>query len=196
MIMTIVVSYSISTSNHNVLIITTTTSKVVSYSISTSNHNSISIYKDKNKVVSYSISTSNHNWARIRLYALIVVSYSISTSNHNVVFACMYVKHVVSYSISTSNHNSSAQNSVLNSLYLIPFLHQTTTALPKRYGFGLLYLIPFLHQTTTCYGMSVTNPCCILFHFYIKPQPMAHKTLFSSTLSPKSHSHFHRNAVV
>ena len=35
--------------------------KVVSYSISTSNHNHQSIIDDYNKVVSYSISTSNHN---------------------------------------------------------------------------------------------------------------------------------------
>ena len=81
---------------------------------------------------------------------------------------------VVSYSISTSNHNAL---SVIN------------TAL-------LLYLIPFLHQTTTLAIVAAYEPSCILFHFYIKPQPMAHKALFSSTLSPKSHSHFQRNAVV
>ena len=55
-------------------------------------------------------------------------------------------------------------------LYLIPFLHQTTTRehssiVPER-----LYLIPFLHQTTTILMSKSSVTCCILFHFYIKPQ--------------------------
>ncbi len=33
-----------------------------------------------------------------------------------------------------------------------------------------LYLIPFLHQTTTDKEASASHYCCILFHFYIKPQ--------------------------
>ncbi len=85
----------------------------------------------KVEVVSYSISTSNHNWEDLNSSAYNVVSYSISTSNHN--------------------------------FQILTF----------RFVGG-----------------------CILFHFYIKPQPMAHKVLFSSTLSPKSHSLFQRNAVV
>ena len=103
-----------------------------------------------------------------------VVSYSISTSNHNCQLAQRYVARVVSYSISTSNHNIKIAYFSTQSLYLIPFLHQTTTA----------------SSVKRCVNS------CILFHFYIKPQLMAHKTLFSSTLSPKSHSHFQRNAVV
>ena len=34
----------------------------------------------------------------------------------------------------------------------------------------MLYLIPFLHQTTTVNNPVRTTPSCILFHFYIKPQ--------------------------
>ena len=34
----------------------------------------------------------------------------------------------------------------------------------------VLYLIPFLHQTTTLILFSLFRNCCILFHFYIKPQ--------------------------
>ena len=119
---------------------------------------------------------------------------------------------VVSYSISTSNHNVFFSIPLNFSLYLIPFLHQTTTPFYTSDCVCVLYLIPFLHQTTTSmntksYRLSCIlfhfyikpqhnkdvynrDKGCILFHFYIKPQPMAHKTLFSSTLSPKSHSHF------
>ena len=34
----------------------------------------------------------------------------------------------------------------------------------------MLYLIPFLHQTTTLALWMFFKCCCILFHFYIKPQ--------------------------
>ena len=33
-----------------------------------------------------------------------------------------------------------------------------------------MYLIPFLHQTTTHIDHCGKPICCILFHFYIKPQ--------------------------
>ena len=79
--------------------------KVVSYSISTSNHN-FPICMDLNRVVvSYSISTSNHNLKDVQEVRRRVVSYSISTSNHNILRRNNVLKEVVSYSISTSNHN-------------------------------------------------------------------------------------------
>ena len=55
-------------------------------------------------------------------------------------------------------------------LYLIPFLHQTTTILLCISATPWLYLIPFLHQTTTEVIPNASAVCCILFHFYIKPQ--------------------------
>ena len=56
---------------------------VVTYSISTSNHNSILAYFMINFVVTYSISTSNHNLRSLPQSESEVVTYSISTSNHN-----------------------------------------------------------------------------------------------------------------
>ena len=56
-----IVSYSISTSNHNFYIVEIILHLVVSYSISTSNHNRKAAYNNLLAVVSYSISTSNHN---------------------------------------------------------------------------------------------------------------------------------------
>ena len=80
-----------------------------------------------------------------------VVSYSISTSNHNIEKRQLLDTYVVSYSISTSNHNLHGVILRNRKLYLIPFLHQTTTCICFGKTFPLLYLIPFLHQTTT-YG--------------------------------------------
>ena len=78
-----------------------------------------------------------------------VVSYSISTSNHNCRRRQIAIGGVVSYSISTSNHNSWYSYCLRIMLYLIPFLHQTTTKNSFTAKAGELYLIPFLHQTTT-----------------------------------------------
>ena len=121
---------------------------------------------------------------------------------------------VVSYSISTSNHNLRSSSCTNSQLYLIPFLHQTTTLISECWKFGELYLIPFLHQTTT--GISSVFACaglylipflhqttttlnfitmlsrCILFHFYIKPQPRsAEKPRFfvvSYSISTSNHN--------
>ena len=144
-----VVSYSISTSNHNALVRAQNTIIVVSYSISTSNHNPLPFKPLPLLVVSYSISTSNHNQSSLVPFQSQVVSYSISTSNHNDADVPKYLRNVVSYSISTSNHNTFPILTLRLSLYLIPFLHQTTT--------------------NTVRNTSVFS--CILFHFYIKPQP-------------------------
>ena len=103
-----VVSYSISTSNHNEPWTCPKASEVVSYSISTSNHNPARLQKIFLSVVSYSISTSNHNLLHGKSINTRVVSYSISTSNHNLIERVDTVTEVVSYSISTSNHNTSA----------------------------------------------------------------------------------------
>ena len=84
--------------------------------------------------------SSNYFWC--------VVSYSISTSNHNRELKSFSNLKVVSYSISTSNHNISVTYFPVDELYLIPFLHQTTTI-----------------RLFFCYFRG-----CILFHFYIKPQ--------------------------
>ena len=103
---------------------------------------------------------------------------------------------VVSYSISTSNHNISYPLIWLILLYLIPFLHQTTTVGANNRNIESCILFHFYIKPQPKFVSVYRHKRCILFHFYIKPQPMAHKTLFSSTLSPKSHSHFQRNAVV
>ena len=78
-------------------------------------------------------------------------------------------------------------------LYLIPFLHQTTTGRHLVMISWLLYLIPFLHQTTTKNTASLCVCSCILFHFYIKPQlilpyyPDFHVVSYS--ISTSNHNH-------
>ena len=76
---------------------------------------------------------------------------------------------IVSYRLSTSNHNFFLPP-YWGILYLIVFLHQTTTSFNTTAGFRKLYLIVFLHQTTTrCLRLRL-RCYCILSSFYIKPQ--------------------------
>ena len=101
---------------------------------------------------------------------VLVVSYWISTSNHNSSLNYLLLCIVVSYWISTSNHNLLAPYEMDLKLYLIEFLHQTTTYAITAIKRIALYLIEFLHQTTTVKSCSCTKSRCILLNFYIKPQ--------------------------
>ena len=78
-------------------------------------------------VVSHSVSTSNHNHQPHSRRGRAVVSHSVSTSNHNRRPCRRCWLYVVSHSVSTSNHNLLLTILVCLKLYLIPFLHQTTT---------------------------------------------------------------------
>ena len=101
-------------------------------------------------------------------------------------------KKVVYRTIPTSNHNTSSMNIENNLLYIVLFLHQTTTAagdgdygsqlyivlflhqtttnLDWRISWCLLYIVLFLHQTTTYTFIDTQHFSCISYYSYIKPQ--------------------------
>ena len=85
-----------------------------------------------------------------------VVYHSFPTSNHNV--SCeIFIKYLVVYhSFPTSNHNSGLSLKIPERLYIILFLHQTTTCWKCSAKGLLLYIILFLHQTTTHWLMIVS----------------------------------------
>ena len=124
--------------------------KVVSYSVSTSNHNRITNFIIFVKVVSYSVSTSNHNQRGIILCPPLVVSYSVSTSNHNVrllwkhapagcILFCFYIK-------SQQRHYLFLK---LMSCILFCFYIKSQLIFVNLSASFALYLILFLHQITT-----------------------------------------------
>ena len=86
-LVSVVVSYFNSTSNHNPISKNWTNSIVVSYFNSTSNHNTQLPQGPTLGVVSYFNSTSNHNWDKSLANLRLVVSYFNSTSNHNLGYA-------------------------------------------------------------------------------------------------------------
>ena len=143
---------------------------VVSYSISTSNHNCC--FSAVNFLLLYLIpflhQTTTDDPRCFGLLCCILfhfyikpqpIAHSILKSLGCILFH-FYIKPqqcvrfalnvlVVSYSISTSNHNNPIFSTKFKRLYLIPFLHQTTTLTLNVKINKMLYLIPFLHQTTT-----------------------------------------------
>ena len=100
-------------------------------------------------VVLYLHSTSNHNGGMLEYFMRRVVLYLHSTSNHNVWSVFDKYERVVLYLHSTSNHNYTPLAEIVEKLYYIFILHQTTT---------IKYIIS-------------ADSCCIISSFYIKPQP-------------------------
>ena len=56
-------------------------------------------------------------------------------------------------------------------LYIVLFLHQTTTLTLCEYCPMMLYIVLFLHQTTTVFLIGILMLSCISYYSYIKPQP-------------------------
>ena len=79
---------------------------------------------------------------------------------------------VVYRTIPTSNHNASFTPFVFPSLYIVLFLHQTTTLRGFYTSQVKLYIVLFLHQTTTFRLCGSILSSCISYYSYIKPQLM------------------------
>ena len=100
-------------------------------------------------VVYRTIPTSNHNCWPDKPRSGGVVYRTIPTSNHNWAGAKKTSLWVVYRTIPTSNHNSPPPCSLPAALYIVLFLHQTTTGPGSSCRWEVLYIVLFLHQTTT-----------------------------------------------
>ena len=88
----------------------------------------------------------------LSILSILVVYRTIPTSNHNGGLGLPLLGSVVYRTIPTSNHNYILHYAFTFSLYIVLFLHQTTTgnfAVALQYE---LYIVLFLHQTTTYRG--------------------------------------------
>ena len=61
-------------------------------------------------------------------------------------------------------------------LYIVLFLHQTTTLQVLMGHSDMLYIVLFLHQTTTGKYPACSLESCISYYSYIKPQPNTRET--------------------
>ena len=128
--------------------------------------------KRKSEPVVYrSFPTSNHNYCILELIykKLYIVRFLHQTTTKSQIsfipYRCIsfvsYIKpqrivghssfeRVVYRSFPTSNHNCSASSHMELKLYIVRFLHQTTTRIWIGHLAHALYIVRFLHQTTTC----------------------------------------------
>ncbi len=143
---------------------------VVSYLLSTSNHNMDVVLPDGFIVVSYLSSTSNHNrhavggqfFGLYLIFLLHPTTTGIGGAHRGYLLYLIFLLHQTTTGLDDFQQGFQ--------LYLIFFLHQTTTIFSSSFSSRLLYLIFFLHQTTTCHRFDIICLGCILSSFYIKPQ--------------------------
>ena len=122
---------------------------VVYHLVPTSNHNSVSLLYISSVVVYHLVPTSNHNPQTIPRYVFEVVYHLVPTSNHNIGAGVRGLAKVVYHLVPTSNHNVRTNCLVYEALFIILFLHQTTTCFTRQPHTATLFIILFLHQTTT-----------------------------------------------
>ena len=122
---------------------------VVYRTIPTSNHNSYRGWETPQQVVYRTIPTSNHNFLVCLTTLLYVVYRTIPTSNHNLwrFLAFSSALYIVLFLHQTTTMSDSSF--VIPRLYIVLFLHQTTTSFPQWFVGTKLYIVLFLHQTTT-----------------------------------------------
>ena len=165
--------------------------KNVYRTIPTSNHNYIWKYPKFIKVVYRTIPTSNHNGRNLRstiikLYIVLFLHQTTTKTKTALnLLSCIsyysYIKpqHVLPFltfssvvyrTIPTSNHNIGCALPYSGKLYIVLFLHQTTTPKPWGMDFPQLYIVLFLHQTTTLEVFCIEDDGCISYYSYIKPQ--------------------------
>ena len=99
-----------------------------------------------------------------------VVYRTIPTSNHNLwrFLAFSSALYIVLFLHQTTTDR--IRKFIQRTLYIVLFLHQTTTDFPVSDGKCKLYIVLFLHQTTTNGYGYLFKWCCISYYSYIKPQ--------------------------
>ena len=129
--------------------------------------------------------TSNHNLERCSLNGRLVVYRPFPTSNHNFYFLVDTLSSVVYRPFPTSNHNYRLFRPKTIWLYIVRFLHQTTTTNWPHDDNVLLYIVRFLHQTTTGFDHQKFAESCISSVSYIKPQlTLTNRFIFNVVYRP------------
>ena len=134
------------------------------------------------QVVCLVLPTSNHNQINDVFNTADVVCLVLPTSNHNTVDVCPYYEAL--YVLFFLHQTTTKQNNIklCHKLYVLFFLHQTTTMPVPSFARVALYVLFFLHQTTTCQTQGLSLSRCMSCSSYIKPQPLTR--------------HFHSTSVV
>ena len=102
--------------------------------------------------------------------SLAVVYHLVPTSNHNSNSRKInsWMLFIILFLHQTTTKELSLPYSIM--LFIILFLHQTTTMKIEKTNYQQLFIILFLHQTTTVITCSYFRTCCLSSCSYIKPQ--------------------------
>ena len=95
---------------------------------------------------------------------------------HTQVTVPMAILYIILFLHQTTTSSGSTMRRAL--LYIILFLHQTTTCNHPTRFHHWLYIILFLHQTTTCIVKHMAGRRCISSYSYIKPQHRLYYVLY------------------
>ena len=125
----------------------------------------------KSIVVYRPFPTSNHNHCTYLIGAWTVVYRPFPTSNHNYGGLDIYAHGVVYRPFPTSNHNHRPLFQNLCLLYIVRFLHQTTTkGFPASAVDGCISSVSYIKPQHVL-DVTLRNHRCISSVSYIKPQP-------------------------
>ena len=101
---------------------------------------------------------------------MVVVYHLVPTSNHNKKEKWKIALKLFIILFLHQTTTSHMPPSIYPLLFIILFLHQTTTMLSIIFFAHSLFIILFLHQTTTSVLMTFLLVCCLSSCSYIKPQ--------------------------
>ena len=121
-------------------------------------------------VVYHLVPTSNHNWWRLRAGRIPVVYHLVPTSNHNLGYQAVNTMEVVYHLVPTSNHNDTGSWNVVAEVvyHLVPTSNHNHSSIVLQ--LEMLFIILFLHQTTTPTLGNASLTRCLSSCSYIKPQ--------------------------
>ena len=149
------------------------------------------------RVVYRPFPTSNHNCFVIYSVIYKVVYRPFPTSNHNLSMFLLFFNQLYIVRFLHQTTTRMVPDGCLYPLYIVRFLHQTTTYLPRCKAYEKLYIVRFLHQTTTSRARPQVRLCCISSVSYIKPQPHSYAIgLIDSCISSVSYIKPQRNACI
>ena len=122
------------------------------------------------RVVYHLVPTSNHNATLSFGGATIVVYHLVPTSNHNSIVSPLPTTALFIILFLHQTTTVGLYLSIKSWLFIILFLHQTTTIEARKQQILQLFIILFLHQTTTAALVTTIRLCCLSSCSYIKPQ--------------------------
>ena len=163
---------SVPTSNHNIA--ENRYSHGVPRSFPTSNHNFVDVERREIELYIVRFLHQTTTVGSDDVLSIEVVYRPFPTSNHNFGLLGVGCAEVVYRPFPTSNHNRWTSTSTLPTVVYRPFPTSNHNCPNLNIDTSVLYIVRFLHQTTTCAPTSINVISCISSVSYIKPQPSSY----------------------